>query len=199
MISCVKPSDNVWIFTLNLTCFCPSPPAVCGSHHRAAGHQRQEPAVHRVRGRQQRQDPRQRALRSGGGGLVNASVWRFTDEQRQYVIFRYWRSIRSPVCQIPILISWLLHVNVMKWVLFEMSWYKTCVLALIPKHYIVQYFYLYIKNDDLNQQTRNKIKIYIVSIFESFRYTVPRTHFVWCHQRIEVQYVHHEHNSALTW
>lgn len=45
--------------------------AVCGPHHRAPGHQRQEPAIHRVRGRQQRTDPRQGALlRGGGGGLV---------------------------------------------------------------------------------------------------------------------------------
>lgn len=44
--------------------------SVCGSHHRAAGHQRQKPAVHRVRDHQQRQDPRQGALRRGGGRLV---------------------------------------------------------------------------------------------------------------------------------
>lgn len=42
----------------------------CGSHRGAPGHQRQEPAVHRVRHRQQRQDPRQRALRRRGGRMV---------------------------------------------------------------------------------------------------------------------------------
>lgn len=31
---------------------------VCIPHRRASGHQRQEPAVQRVRDRQQRQDPR---------------------------------------------------------------------------------------------------------------------------------------------
>lgn len=85
---------------LSVSDLCASPLAVCGSHHRAPGHQRQEPAVHRVCGRQQRQDPRQRALHRGGGRLV---------EHRQDGV-NINSSIRSPVCQINIFISSLLHV-----------------------------------------------------------------------------------------
>ncbi len=104
-----------WVY---LTCLsvclsvCLSPLAVCGSHHWASGHQRQEPAVHRVCDRQQRQDPRQRALCGGGGGLVKATVRGFTVEQRQYVIIIHWRSLRSSLCQMHVFILLLLHVTV---------------------------------------------------------------------------------------
>lgn len=74
------------LFLVSVSCFS-SALAGCGSHHRAPGHQRQEPAVHRVCDRQQRQDPRQRALRRGGGGLVNTTAGSFTVGQVQGCVY----------------------------------------------------------------------------------------------------------------
>lgn len=73
-----------------------SPRSGRGSHHRAAGHQRQEPAVHRVCDRQQRQDPRQRAVHRGGGGLVEKTPVKQKQRDHSFILM-YWRSIRSPL------------------------------------------------------------------------------------------------------